>query len=142
MTIVFDTPCITSEVPGVPCARLMSTLIGYNGQVELRTIARRLKLRKKRLKRQGEFDEHYVLFGTNIDLAKRMIAVEVSRAEYLNLLTAKRNHISSILGNATKDAPVPAVSADQEDFLDTDEIASRARRWRRERRSHEGLAHI
>jgi hypothetical protein len=135
MTIVFNTAST-----GVS-SHLISTLSGYDGQRELQTFARHLNFRKRKLKNQGTPEEHYILPSSLFLTAAALGAQEVSAGQFAEIVTAKRHRVQSVITMAHASSYRPVVISPEASDVEVD-VRSTARSWRRDRRAHDGLAHV
>lgn len=87
--IVMDAAQVWGHRLGPSC-HLISTLAGDEGRAELLAFARRIGLREAWLQNAGQASEHFDLFGSRIERARVAGAKELGRADFVNVIRAKR----------------------------------------------------
>jgi len=87
--IVMDHPQPWGHRLGPSC-HLLSTLAGDAGRAELLAFAALIGLREAWLQKPGDATEHFDLFGSRIERARRAGAVEMDRAAFVAAIRAKR----------------------------------------------------
>jgi hypothetical protein len=87
--IVYDQPTVWNPKYGLSC-HLISTFPGEEGRIELLNFIKQLNINSKHIQNLGQETEHFDIFGSKLDLLRKIIPLPITRKEFVKIIRNKR----------------------------------------------------